>query len=426
MPILEAFTKPLGLDVLKTPAQFNALNGEDKLKAIIDPFIRVLKKVIDEPVTSLLALAPNLAYFAAPGSYGNDSPLQQSLDALLQPLYVLVDTARPFGSFFDRIELDVEALLTFLPEGVNLGDLIQGTWKSTWIEADKLTVLFALLGATGLTKYIEDSGMQGLIKLINNQQAPGPGPLDYSMAPAGIENVSTPTWFGKSQLAFVADNADAVVNWLWRSLFAGNLAGKNYISGLLGGVKIEDSLEATVRGIWGTDVFVKDNLTNIVNQVLDLKEQLDAVTIPGMNGAPDQRLAELLRKLVFIKDGATGIETPLDLDAIVKPFVDYNPATVTITNEATFKAELIKLLKPMAPLLGVLLTESAATPTAPPSHCGCRCPRPSCAGRPSTGPPTAKPPASWTRLPIWTCTRPGAPPAGVPLPLRVSASRCAL
>ena len=379
VPILKAFTEPLGLSALViNQSAFNALPTYDaKLKAILDPLVAVYEKILDAPAISLLDLLPNLVYFmsepdsATSANPNRLSPLQLSLDALLHPVNVALDTIRPIYGVQKLVSLDAVGLINgllgdLLGNGMTLDlkSLMVGTWDNTnkVFRANKPGELFALLDAMGALTWLNESGYAGLTYLIKYEKLPDPNKLDYSKAPSAAAAAEYPGWIKESQLNYLADNADAVIKWAWTQLINGEPQIKAWIEGLLAAnnvpLSVEDSLEHTVQAVFGNDFFVKDNLTMLVGEVLKLEPMLD-IEIPAIDflGTQPLPLKAVLKELVFLDTGV-GAPTPVDLDAIFAPFKAYDPDAVSITNEASFKAALAGLLGPAMPLLRVFLAES--------------------------------------------------------------------
>jgi len=129
VPMLKTMTDPLGLsNLLVSQADFSAADLKGKFKAIAVPVLAIVEKILDNPVDALLEMIPNLVYFLAQDKDGKDSPLQQSLDNLLKPLYVLIDTVRPLVDLQDLLEGllggSLDDLLGGLLEDLNIADLL--------------------------------------------------------------------------------------------------------------------------------------------------------------------------------------------------------------------------------------------------------------------------------------------------------------
>ncbi|MDR2525229.1 MAG: hypothetical protein LBC83_03400 [Oscillospiraceae bacterium] len=383
IPILKAFTAPLGLNgEIISHAAFKALGtSEARIKALLNPIAKVYAALLANPV-AVLDLLPNLAYFMTPPATGGESPMQQSLHALAHPLYVLVDTLRPITDLLgvistdglpdwlqiDRsngILLDLETLLDSvlneqlspllnnagLPASFDISQLVLGTLNPAgYLEADRAAVLFALMKEAGLLDAIESSGWAGVVNLIRGAEPPAPSDIDYSQAPGAV-TVTPPSWLGENAMPYLVENADDLINWLWQNIILANTETKDWLQGLLGDVVVGNTLEATVQNLWGSDYYVKSNFTKLVQQIADLKPQLTAITFPNPMGGADLRLYDLLERLVSVSG------TPLNMDDVFAPFEAYlaDPGAVTITNEAEFKTALTDLLLPAMPLIRVLL-----------------------------------------------------------------------
>ena len=390
-PVLEALTKPLGLP----PAAAWAGTPEQKLRALLDPIENVYYKILEKPVDSLLALLPSLAYFTTENG-GSGSPLQQSLDFLLNPLYVLFDTMRPIIdidlnagtlpggitlSFNEGLRLNVEALLNDLLSGVDLGGpaislelrkFLLGSYDSGAFTADKGAVLFALLDQLGLLRAVVDLEMTGLTKLIQYERFPGPQPIDYGKGAPAADRADPPGWFRASHAEYLTGNADAVLKWAWRVMIAEEPTVKAYLQNLLGGaVTIEDSLEETVDSLFGHDLYVKENLPKLVGMILGIRDSLDNIQVPAIEflGNRPLSLTQAMAKLMFIYDDSRlEAPIPLDLHVLMAPMdafmaayeADPSAALAGVTGAESFTQKLVELFSPLMPLLRVLLAESNA------------------------------------------------------------------
>ena len=274
VPIIEAFTNPLGLPGPIAPLVSDT--SEAKLKALFDPLVAVIDNILTKPVDKLLSLLPNLAFFLCkPQEVGLESPLQQSLDNLLQPLYVLLDTVRPLvdvlampaladlvaglpagisidgkllvdgNALVKSLLADLVAGLPFTPN-VNLTSFLQGTLHSsgTWLIADKPAALFALFGNLGVLSLIEDMGMTGVTQLIQYGKFDDPLLIDYGKAPPAAKVAAPPKWLKDAQAQFLTENVDAVIEWAWGQLIAGNPAVK---------ARLEQLLSDLINGTGSTD-----------------------------------------------------------------------------------------------------------------------------------------------------------------------------
>jgi hypothetical protein len=335
LPIIMAFAQPLGIENnIVTAAQFNGFAANDyraRIMAVLGAIAEIYRGMLNNPVDSLLSLIPNLAYFIHPDAGNNPSPLQQSIDNLLHPLYMLLDILRPLVDVFDflpQIELPIQGVLIdasgitvngpvlieslvadllgdlSLPLNINLilanFVLLMPDGSDGWA-ADKPAVLFALLQAMGMLEFIEENGMEGLTQFIRYGRFPGPTLINYASAPAPVANVVYPDWFIRTHAQFLADNADAVVNWMWNN-FIDTPQVIDLLQGLLGNIEIRSSLEETVDDLFGNDVFVRDNLILIAQLLVGLREQLDAFELPAIDllGTSALSLSALLARLVAI------------------------------------------------------------------------------------------------------------------------------
>jgi hypothetical protein len=337
-------------------SDFKALNDTDMLAAIFDPILYLLNKAAQSPLDTLLQLLPNAAFLLG----GEDSILQQAIDNILFPLDPVLQAIPGLNT--DLSALDVSGLLEGLLSGLPFGleKLIVGEIKvfdepwnevgledaASYLEVNRTDLLIQLLRISGALELLDEETLAGLMDLLNldNTRPDGPGKIDYSKAPGAV-NVTYPSWLKKSQAQFLADNADGVLNWAWRTLVKGNTALKESVN-----FPLEDTLEDTVYRLLGSYLYTSDNLDMIVAAVLSIKEQLDGIEFAGLT------LAEILEMSVKIYDENTNTYRPLDLETLFEKFEAYVPG-VPIAGPEAFKDALIDLLRPMLPLLRVFLAE---------------------------------------------------------------------
>ncbi|MDR0884442.1 MAG: hypothetical protein LBN05_07550 [Oscillospiraceae bacterium] len=380
--ILEALAKPLGVAVT-APAAYAALgtNYAGKLHAILDPILGVLQQVETDPVGSVLDLVPNLLYFIskpANEADGTSSPLELALNGAFHSIFVLLDTLAPLFNVSDLladislpegisliggVKLDVQALIGELP--FELSKLLVGVLDTNdrTVITDRVGLLFAILKEVGALAFVTDNGYEALTYLIQYEKFPNPELVDYAVAAAAVNvNRADHAWLTDTELNYIRANADGVINWAWDYLLYSNPAGKPWLEDIVngaigGGFELKATLSETVQALFGNDFLVKDNLDLIVDIVKGLKATLDGIEIPaikvealGLESDSSLTLTSLIKKLLTV--GGEGV----DLDAIFAPFVAYDPATVTIDNQAQFKAKLYELLSPAVPLLLFFLT----------------------------------------------------------------------
>lgn len=387
---------------------FIALGDQDKLAAVLDPILFLVEALAEDPVHTVLQVLPNLAYLISDNDDTDgldNSVLQQSVDRLLYPVTVLLNKAGyPLGDLlgdvlgdFDLTNLGVNIILndllaSLLPDAqLSIADFMMGTeriygWndaenstnyapfasvgmngpeenKAAYVEASLPELLTQLLDKAGVFDLLEENSLTGLVELLN-YQPPGPkvqaAKVDYAAAPQAVGAVATPGWFDKTLHAqYLTDNADAVLNYLWSVIFDSPEAKAeaqqmiNDLMGMEANLEIGDTLEDTVKGIFGNDFFVKDNLTLLVDTILGLEPTLEGLNAQLPMGLTIDKILSLIR----IGDAETSLGIEITLESVFAPFNDYkaNIDTIQITNEADFKAELSKLLKPALPLLRVFL-----------------------------------------------------------------------
>ena len=352
-PLLQTFTVPLGISW--NAAWTWAGTDAQKLSALLDPIETIYYKVLDEPVAGLLGLLPNLAYFvSANGALA--SPLQQAINYLFHPVYVLLDTLRPIFpiplsasglppgltlSPNEGFKVDTDVLLGGFVNGLelipgypitlDLSQFLQGYWDGTKPVWDRTAVLFVLMDQLGMLDMIQDLGMVGLTKLIQYNRFPEMDRIDYSAAPPRRANATgTPAWWKESHAKFLVDNADAVLNWLWAA-FINEGTVRTELEALLAGagvnITLENSLPATIDKFWSNEPYVKENLLTLVDMVLGVQDTLDGMTLPkaltSFLGADATSMSKLL-ELISIYDEnrpiAVGVNpSPLKLSTLMGP-----------------------------------------------------------------------------------------------------------
>ncbi|MCL2447189.1 MAG: hypothetical protein FWD06_10535, partial [Oscillospiraceae bacterium] len=408
--IYNAIALPLGIPAFTAPA--SSATNEEKMNAILMPIVDIVDAVLDAPVRSLLTLLPNIIFFMAAPYVDCEcdfddckacdcalddceyidyfclcceciiySPLQQVLDALLHPLYVLLDTVRPIanvaglagletldiveGVYFTnagRLMVDpiafantlLEDLLEDLleldePLSVSLIHLMQGELSDCgqYFVADLPAVLFALLDQAGALAIVEESGFAGLTALIQNERFEDLGLIDYTAAPGTAAAATPPSWLTTDHVQFLADNVDAVLNWLWRvalyeqpgvvqfledtinDLFDLLLVNVNInISGL----SVEETLHATVHREFEHAQSVFDLLVDGVLILRDILLNFDVPSLENLLGddtAPPMgsNALQLLAQLLFVHNTYNDMIVPLCLDTLLfAPFLAYEAA----------------------------------------------------------------------------------------------------
>lgn len=357
-PLYDAFTVPLGLGEI-TRLWNPGDTPQQKLHSLLDPINDVYYVIRSKPVESLLALLPSLVYLTTE-SGGEASPLQQAMDSLLHPVYLLLDTLRPIVDVMgliplgqlpqgislkgnEGLKIDVSLLLDGLlgnltiggkPLSLDLSRFLLGEFNSTTntFEGDSVAVLFALLDQLGLLHMVEDLGLEGLTKLIQYQRFDGPMPVDYAKAPAPAEPAEAPSWFRKSHAAYLADNADLVLQYAWEQLLnlektdsdAVTQPIKAFLQGLIGeDITLGSSLPDSIDKLWGNERYVADNLVKAVELILSLRDSLEGIELPAIEllGSEAIPLTEVLAKLVYLydQDRADADPLPLDLNALLAP-----------------------------------------------------------------------------------------------------------
>ena len=410
VPLMKALADPLGVSVMDgatwdalptaTPADIQA-----KYAAALAPLVGIYDKVVNEPVDSLLSVIPNLLYFLA--------DIKQPLDKLLNPLYVLVDTARPIVDIFglvndilggiedfempegiainpDGVNIDVIGLLNNVAnnalsgldtgplhiKNIDLNKFILGenglagwTAGDTYVKADKPALLFALLETAGVLDLLDESGWSSLTYIIKYNKIPGSEQIFYANAPRTSAVVTgAPSWFKQEHSQFLVDNVDAVINWAWSYLMSKpavktdleRLLGDNV--GFLAGASLQPTLPGTVDALLGDYAYTPENLTAIVDLILGFKGTVDGLHV-DLGWGRDITLAAALKSLLQVGGQA------IDLDAMFANFAAYvEPASIADAED--FIDRLANMLVPVTPLLNLFFAGEDATFINDPSVAG--------------------------------------------------------
>ena len=110
VPILEA----LGCEGIVSYEEFITLSDSEMVDAVIDPIIAVIDDICTDTIDTALTLLPNVIEFI------QDGYLDQAIEVLLEPIYVIFDVIRPIYDINFTINLDLTELLTDLLASVDL------------------------------------------------------------------------------------------------------------------------------------------------------------------------------------------------------------------------------------------------------------------------------------------------------------------
>lgn len=106
IPVLEAIgCNPA--DITKY-ADFVKLDDEAMVKAVLNPILALIDRISDDPINGIIGLLPNILYFIDFGG------LQMAIDALLEPVYVVLDVVRPIYNVDLTINLNLDEIITDL------------------------------------------------------------------------------------------------------------------------------------------------------------------------------------------------------------------------------------------------------------------------------------------------------------------------
>ncbi len=106
VPILEAIG--CDPDTITSYDEFVTLSDEEMVYAVIDPIFTLLDEVLEDPINNIVDILPNIIWFI------NSDGLQQAVDNLLRPIYVVLDVIRPIYDLDLVINLDMNEILSDL------------------------------------------------------------------------------------------------------------------------------------------------------------------------------------------------------------------------------------------------------------------------------------------------------------------------
>jgi len=372
VPIFNAFMLPLGVSPVVAPTL--ADSAQDKIEAILNPIVEIAYALLesDDVVVDVLRLLPSIVHFLSPDADGGDSPLQQSVDNLLHPIYVVFDTLRPIidvtaefginglvlseGAVFfteigsespgGRLIVDLLGVLNDLVATIPLGGeyfevdlrrLMQGELSACgrYFAADPAAVLFALLEQIGLLDEIERLGWIALTELIHSL-----------LNTPGRERPEIPSSFSWPY-PNRRDTNDLyhVFSWTRNTGMRAATQLPILIDNIWPVIIGDDTITDTIYNLLGDSVFTQANFDMIVALVQDLLAELPLDDIDGL--IPGRTLRELLYGLVMIG------EENIDLLGILDDLAAFPGATVT--DQDSFIDGMIAFLLPVAPALGWLL-----------------------------------------------------------------------
>lgn len=156
IPILEAIgcdsNDILGYDEFKT------LSNEQMLRAIIKPVEKLLDKIAQDPINTIVEILPNIIYFV------DFDGLTMAVNNLLEPLYVLFDVIRPVVVVDVSIDLNLSQTIT--DALASLGDQI-GLKFPGYSELSS-----TLMSIGKQEKYTTADGKQGVKLVVENSLTP--------------------------------------------------------------------------------------------------------------------------------------------------------------------------------------------------------------------------------------------------------------
>ena len=253
--LVDALMKSMGMTTLMPAAP-----GSDLLLSLVTPIIDLVTELLKDPAKNLLSVLPTLAYYLLPQDGNNnntwdagepDAPINQILQRLLHPVYVLLDTIRPaidlFGdespvdlatmlanlpflkmvesgdtttNFEAGLNLDTNELFSFLDTKLGAGTLslppikelvqmfVAGEFEGDHVDPDLPQLLFTLVdfvlknflsnitGTAGIDWVYDEAGYEFFTRLIQYEKVPGYGPIDYAEAPPVVAPLPAGATYG--------------------------------------------------------------------------------------------------------------------------------------------------------------------------------------------------------------------------------------
>jgi len=261
--LMDALTNAMGVPSLMSAAPATSNIALELIK----PILALVDELLKDPAKNLLSVLPTLAYYLLPQDADGDgwtpgepdAPINQILQRLLRPVYILLDTVRPIIDLFGGELLDIQSMLANLPflkivqnkapldpqfnPGLNLdvyglfdflddkianpasGDPlpipeIEGLLRmfmvgkfdeaggAKYIKADLPQLLFTLvnfvlenfladiIGADNINWIYDEAGYEFFTRLIQYKKVPGYGPIDYAEAPPVYAPLPTDATYG--------------------------------------------------------------------------------------------------------------------------------------------------------------------------------------------------------------------------------------
>ena len=399
LPILIGLGAGLGdeyLDQLMGLNAFKAADASDEaqLRAIIEPILYVFDQLLTAPAHTALSILPNLVYLISEAGPGK-SILQQAADNLfvtlekaleladldLMTIYPDITNLNFDAKLSGALGFDINLLViagkaqvreALREAGINsLNDTT--TPYTDYITATPLDTMIQLIDVLYGVDKLED--FETLLKILGNGgiNLGALEKIDYTQTTNPVA-VTYPKWFKKSHAQYLADNADAAINWLWENLIYGEPGVKAKMEDLLhnsvgldASIGLQPSIAETVEQIFGTDLYVQDNFNLIVGMIQDaidslaidfddLKEyDLAELGLDGLTGTVN--LLEIVGKVVMI-DGKSLNDLNIDISAIIDDFMAIAPGGIVIDDRASFLTALQDVLAPLMPIVNILLAGS--------------------------------------------------------------------
>jgi hypothetical protein len=409
IPLMEGLTFT---DGLLSKAQISELNGADFINALLNPIFTGLSTILSDPIDEVLERLPQIMFFIA-----SSTGLFDSAKNLLKAPLVWIDTLRPIYPLADQFKqyLSLDGILDILSAeinksldlsglGLDLNNLLTINTLQSFAAGDvkqytSLTNLPAVIGASEAGKYprVEtdaassfcnitralvqiaqsNPGLFGgeiqdpingilirveqqphlLLKVLYNIFFPDnipQTPIVYDSADKfpnlGTGGVGHNEWWTQSHVDYTYAHLDDFVNKVWTIIFGKPLGS---VTGVL-----EDNiqngseqLDTFLTDLLGQALYTQDNFEKLVYFVKDLLPT-DILTMK----ISDISVVDFVKESVFI-NGPQG-KQPVDIAAILTPFLDYTPGSVTITDRNSFVNAIIDLLAPAMPVVSLLLSGS--------------------------------------------------------------------
>ncbi|MDR1734565.1 MAG: hypothetical protein LBR73_06795, partial [Oscillospiraceae bacterium] len=401
LPILTALTAadPSNINNLMTPAAWTGATAANRMRALVAPIADLLDSLVANPYGVLLTLLPNAAYILS--DTNDTSVLEQAFAQLLAPVNEILKhvTGLRESILAQDIEGKTENLLN---AKLDLGDMVNELLQTVLVRADGTPLLgdmtvdslvigtrtevpsaYKTMGKNNLAYYVtadtsrilaqillcadiydlmELNNLEGLAYFLTNTgAAPNSPKIDYASAPH-VETAAIPAYFdynndgGYEELAYLTDNADALIQWFWNLIYQKADVREAFRRFFGSNLIMKESFEETVGTVFAADAPVESALAWLVDIVNEEVIPLLSYSIPAAQfGLPESysplTLRDILYETVWIGD------RPLDLEAVLAPFQALYASGVHVADETEAYETIVGLVEALMPILDFLLAD---------------------------------------------------------------------